>query len=154
MKKRSNREVLTIILGGLTLVLFSAKPYILDLIEPSKSIGQIIGENAKVIIDGLNGKNDTQGINSKRDSWSNIITILSFILLSLSIILGFLSILKSKSKWYGIATILLALIGLVIYMSQLAIGFIGFIAVGVLICLLYTSPSPRDQRGSRMPSSA
>ena len=27
--------------------------------------------------------------------------------------------------------------------------------LGVLICcLLYTSPSPRDQRGSRMPSSA
>ena len=26
--------------------------------------------------------------------------------------------------------------------------------VGLLICLLYTSPSPRDQRGSRMPSSA
>ena len=26
--------------------------------------------------------------------------------------------------------------------------------VGVMICLLYTSPSPRDQRGSRMPSSA
>ena len=25
---------------------------------------------------------------------------------------------------------------------------------GVIICLLYTSPSPRDQRGSRMPSSA
>ena len=23
-----------------------------------------------------------------------------------------------------------------------------------LLCLLYTSPSPRDQRGSRMPSSA
>ena len=26
--------------------------------------------------------------------------------------------------------------------------------VGASICLLYTSPSPRDQRGSRMPSSA
>ena len=25
---------------------------------------------------------------------------------------------------------------------------------GLLVCLLYTSPSPRDQRGSRMPSSA
>ena len=25
---------------------------------------------------------------------------------------------------------------------------------GVMTCLLYTSPSPRDQRGSRMPSSA
>ena len=24
----------------------------------------------------------------------------------------------------------------------------------IIICLLYTSPSPRDQRGSRMPSSA
>ena len=24
----------------------------------------------------------------------------------------------------------------------------------VTVCLLYTSPSPRDQRGSRMPSSA
>ena len=26
--------------------------------------------------------------------------------------------------------------------------------VGRVACLLYTSPSPRDQRGSRMPSSA
>ena len=26
--------------------------------------------------------------------------------------------------------------------------------VDVITCLLYTSPSPRDQRGSRMPSSA
>ena len=25
---------------------------------------------------------------------------------------------------------------------------------GTEVCLLYTSPSPRDQRGSRMPSSA
>ena len=28
------------------------------------------------------------------------------------------------------------------------------VAVGIRRCLLYTSPSPRDQRGSRMPSSA
>ena len=27
-------------------------------------------------------------------------------------------------------------------------------ALGGYVCLLYTSPSPRDQRGSRMPSSA
>ena len=26
--------------------------------------------------------------------------------------------------------------------------------IGIITCLLYTSPSPRDQRGSRMPSSA
>ena len=30
----------------------------------------------------------------------------------------------------------------------------GFIGVFACHCLLYTSPSPRDQRGSRMPSSA
>ena len=28
------------------------------------------------------------------------------------------------------------------------------VVCGLLFCLLYTSPSPRDQRGSRMPSSA
>ena len=47
-------------------------------------------------------------------------------------------------------------------------GMMGSLAVGIIlnqllsdgtyqlwdICLLYTSPSPRDQRGSRMPSSA
>ena len=32
------------------------------------------------------------------------------------------------------------------------LGFPGVLPV--LNCLLYTSPSPRDQRGSRMPSSA
>ena len=30
----------------------------------------------------------------------------------------------------------------------------GLIEQETKICLLYTSPSPRDQRGSRMPSSA
>ena len=31
---------------------------------------------------------------------------------------------------------------------------LGIIALGVEICLLYTSPSPRDRTRSRMPSSA
>ena len=31
---------------------------------------------------------------------------------------------------------------------------LGNYLLGVTTCLLYTSPSPRDQRGSRMPSSA
>ena len=31
---------------------------------------------------------------------------------------------------------------------------IHFFGIEVYDCLLYTSPSPRDQRGSRMPSSA
>ena len=33
-------------------------------------------------------------------------------------------------------------------------GAFGFAALEPGSCLLYTSPSPRDQRGSRMPSSA
>ena len=33
-------------------------------------------------------------------------------------------------------------------------GLLGFTDRECRICLLYTSPSPRDQRGSRMPSSA
>ena len=32
-------------------------------------------------------------------------------------------------------------------------GCYGFVTIPVS-CLLYTSPSPRDQRGARMPSSA
>ena len=33
-------------------------------------------------------------------------------------------------------------------------GLTGPVPEKTLVCLLYTSPSPRDQRGSRMPSSA
>ena len=36
----------------------------------------------------------------------------------------------------------------------LAQPFVGMLADKYGTCLLYTSPSPRDQRGSRMPSSA
>ena len=38
--------------------------------------------------------------------------------------------------------------------TRIAAGGVGSVAVLFKICLLYTSPSPRDQRGSRMPSSA
>ena len=38
--------------------------------------------------------------------------------------------------------------------GQQALQGNGVFGGGVNICLLYTSPSPRDQRGSRMPSSA
>ena len=38
--------------------------------------------------------------------------------------------------------------------QNLALLRAAFVSSGPAICLLYTSPSPRDQRGSRMPSSA
>ena len=33
-------------------------------------------------------------------------------------------------------------------------GYVDRLKDSYTVCLLYTSPSPRDQRGSRMPSSA
>ena len=42
---------------------------------------------------------------------------------------------------------LLKMIVVPLVMTSVLSGILG-------ICLLYTSPSPRDQRGSRMPSSA
>ena len=35
-----------------------------------------------------------------------------------------------------------------------AAGLLPLFNMSYSVCLLYTSPSPRDQRGSRMPSSA
>ena len=46
-----------------------------------------------------------------------------------------------------------ALVVLVTACTQAVVGF-GFALLTVPICLLYTSPSPRDRQKSRMPSSA
>ena len=40
------------------------------------------------------------------------------------------------------------------YSPMNGLGILSFPIVELSTCLLYTSPSPRDQRGSRMPSSA
>ena len=47
---------------------------------------------------------------------------------------------------------MLALIGLMIY--QPAAWPVWILIMCMMVCLLYTSPSPRDKRQSRMPSSA
>ena len=60
------------------------------------------------------------------------------------------------------ATVLGVLVGLMpTFESLVALRFVEGVALGGIpavamayLCLLYTSPSPRDQRGSRMPSSA
>ena len=59
----------------------------------------------------------------------------------------------------------LRILGLALCVAVASVTAVGFFtdrigramehqAADVLACLLYTSPSPRDQRGSRMPSSA
>ena len=44
--------------------------------------------------------------------------------------------------------------GALIVLGEAGAILILSIAAIIMSCLLYTSPSPRDQRGSRMPSSA
>ena len=51
------------------------------------------------------------------------------------------------AEMYVIGAVLLAL-------AILAVLVAVFRPLRLGVCLLYTSPSPRDQRGSRMPSSA
>ena len=63
----------------------------------------------------------------------------------------------SMHSWIGFALILLPLAYFNNNHSNFAFSRIFGLGAGILLllaCLLYTSPSPRDQRGSRMPSSA
>ena len=41
-----------------------------------------------------------------------------------------------------------------LYRNMRKYGWIGVLLVIIIVCLLYTSPSPRDVEESRMPSSA
>ena len=47
-----------------------------------------------------------------------------------------------------------AVLGTALFGLYYIVGGLFASLVHIYICLLYTSPSPRDQRGSRMPSSA
>ena len=58
-------------------------------------------------------------------------------------------------KVIGIIAMVLGIIGVVLQvLIGGLLGILGAAAADAGACLLYTSPSPRDQRGSRMPSSA
>ena len=60
---------------------------------------------------------------------------------------------ETRLKIYGIVSISIALIMLSTLI--ISIGLSGYSALQqAYVCLLYTSPSPRDRTRSRMPSSA
>ena len=69
-------------------------------------------------------------------------------------------ILKSINEYIGRyiswLIIIMVIVQIVTVLSRyvFGLGFIKLQELMIYICLLYTSPSPRDQRGSRMPSSA
>ena len=69
--------------------------------------------------------------------------------------------LSETRAWYSFFTILGLMSLISVYRVRLrkkvylTFGILmGSFLIGRTFCLLYTSPSPRDQRGSRMPSSA
>jgi len=129
-------EKLALLLGIGTIGLFAFHPFILDLIVPSKSIGRILGENAKDLLEALDGERNLENPkNSRRKIWSNAFHILGFVFFGLTLFIS-ADLLKSKSKWYGIAAISLAVIGLVFFFYSLAIGFIAFVVIAILVCLL------------------
>ena len=72
-------------------------------------------------------------------------------MLALANIFGTILCITLSGQIAKITSIRFALIAPFIFMI---IAFAAFQSGQNLICLLYTSPSPRDQRGSRMPSSA
>src|SRR5664280_3491369 len=60
-------------------------------------------------------------------------------------------------KWFYCTSDLLFLLGysIILEISEIRAPNIGFdISIMRILCLLYTSPSPRDRTRSRMPSSA
>ena len=84
------------------------------------------------------------------------------VVFTLGLLVGFkyaIPVLDGVSVWWGVQSGMQPIWPEVIL--PLGISFYSFQIIGFAVdayrgeaCLLYTSPSPRDQRGSRMPSSA
>ena len=60
---------------------------------------------------------------------------------------------SERWKWVGVMAVSAGVL-ILSYYSVIAGWTIAYVPKAIFGCLLYTSPSPRDQRGSRMPSSA
>lgn len=117
-------------------MLFASKPYILDLIAPAKSIGELIGQNAKDFLESYrDGKLSHSASNSTREVWSNIITIFAFALFAVAIFLSAKVIQEKTKMWFGIGAAALSLIGIGIYFAHLAIGMLGLVIIAVLVVL-------------------
>ena len=61
---------------------------------------------------------------------------------------------ENFSKFFLYLNMFIFAMSILVLGDNLLLTFLGWEGVGACSCLLYTSPSPRDQRGSRMPSSA
>ena len=83
--------------------------------------------------------------------------------LVLAVVAILLAIWQFTDNYIGNGILLILLTGIFVFLyfknEIILLAFLklrkqDFEGTNTLFCLLYTSPSPRDQRGSRMPSSA
>lgn len=137
MTSNNKYDKIALVLGAITLFLFATTPYILNLIEPAKPIGQVIGETAKDILEGFSGdKKNSGGENSLRQTWRYIITIFSFILFVTTIILSRISDSDESNKWMRKAGPILAVIGLGFFVFYFGLGIIATLVIGALAIVL------------------
>lgn len=132
------------VLGGITLILFSSRVYILDLIEPAKSLGQRVGETALDIYNTVKESDKREMPASKRTAWSHMLILTSFVLLVTTAYFSIESISKDSNKWFGIFGGLLGTLGLVMFLANLTASIVGSLLILVLgaalgIILLYGS---------------
>ncbi|MCB9261270.1 MAG: hypothetical protein H6607_02685 [Flavobacteriales bacterium] len=125
-----------LILAGITFFVFASMPYFLDLFFPAKSVGQIIGETARDVANGLNNQEFPAKKGSVRNTWANILTIVAFGLMAVSVFFISKAFQQKSARWYpiGASTLLVAAGG--IYFTHLAIGLIGLVVVAFLAVTL------------------
>ena len=88
--------------------------------------------------------------------------LVHYLVLSMAIPLSLYALITGVRNHKTYSYFLLGLLGLLCLIFAISLGVqiwgeLGeksFTTIGALLCLLYTSPSPRDISGSRMPSSA
>lgn len=137
MMIKNKYNPIALVLGSICLVLFATKPYLLDFIEPAKSIGRIIGENAKDLVDGLNGNSSNIARErTNREVWSSIISTAAFICFAGTVVFSTFSYENGGNNKQLIAGSILAFIGLGLFLWSLVLGLVGFCILTILIVIV------------------
>ncbi len=133
MKDNSKRAL---IFGILCCLIFATFPYILDIIWPSKSIAQKLGENVIEILDTINGSDAVDFRNRKKNITGNILIFLGFIFFFLTIYYTVDTKRTNQNKWYLIVGVILAVFGLAFFILYIGISLITSIISTVLAVVI------------------
>lgn len=133
------KQHIVLFFGAISFLLFATHFQLLDLIAPAKSIGQVIGENARDLIKSLSTEEELSTSSaSKRRIWSNILTILSFLLAGVTYFLAAYSTTSPTNLWHRIGGAALASLGIIIYFVYLSISLYVMIVIVISVLALVT----------------